>query len=324
MMDAQIHADIHRLLHESNRLLIVSHIRPDGDAIGSVLGLGLSLLETGKTVQMVLSDGVQRTFKHLTGSRKIHRHSTGEFDAIITLDASDPKRLGDGLADRVPDLNIDHHVTNLNFARINFVIPDAVATAAILAEYLPVWELPITKPVAEALLTGIVTDTIGFRTSNMNAETLRLAAGLMELGADLPDLYKRALINRSFSATRYWGKGLSELQREGRLAWTTLTLADRKNSGYSGTDDADLTNVLSGIDECDIVILFNEQKGGTVKVSWRSQPGYDVSQIAFNFGGGGHSAAAGADIPGTLDDVQNRVLEATRAVLSAEFSDEKA
>lgn len=310
-MMEHLHADIRQLLHNSNRILILSHIRPDGDAVGSMLGLGLSLLELGKDVQMVLSDGVQRTFRHLTGAENILHHSSGDFDAIITLDASDPRRLGDGLEGRTPDLNIDHHVTNLNFARLNFVLPEATATAAILAEYLPVWGLPITKPVAEALLTGMVTDTIGFRTSNMNPTTLRLAATLMEAGADLPELYKRALIIRSFAATRYWGLGLSDLQREGRLAWTTLTLENRKASGYTGTDDADLTNVLSGIDECDIVVLFIEQKEGTVKVSWRAQPGFDVSQIALQFGGGGHPGASGAMLQGSLEQVQEQILQVT-------------
>ncbi len=308
---------IRTLFANAERILILSHIRPDGDAVGSTLGLGLALQAAGKQVQMVLADGVIRTFKHLPGADQILQQPAGEFDVLVTLDASDPRRLGEPLEGRTPDLNIDHHVTNLNYGRLNLVVPEAVATAAILAERLPLWGLSITPDAAAALLTGLLTDTIGFRTSNMNADALRLGAMLIDRGADLPELYRRALIVRTYSATRYWGLGLSRLDRKGRLCWTSLTLEDRKQSGYQGNDDADLTNILSSIDECDIVVLFIEQREGTVKVSWRSQPGYDVSQLAFSFGGGGHSAAAGADIPGTLDEVRPRVLQATETLLKA-------
>ncbi|HNT53078.1 MAG TPA: DHHA1 domain-containing protein [Anaerolineaceae bacterium] len=310
-------AQIRELFAGAERILILSHIRPDGDAVGSTLGLGLALQAVGKKVQMVLADGVIRTFRHLPGADQILQEPTDEFDILVTLDASDPRRLGKPLEGRTPDLNIDHHVTNLNFGRLNLVMPEAVATAAILAERLPDWGLPIPPDAAAALLTGLLTDTIGFRTSNMNANALRLGAMLVDQGADLPELYRRALIVRTYAATRYWGLGLSRLNRKGRLCWTTLTLEDRKTSGYQGNDDADLTNILSSIDECDIVVLFIEQHEGSVKVSWRSQPGYDVSQLAFSFGGGGHSAAAGADIPGTLAEVCPRVIQATEAQLKA-------
>jgi len=105
------------------------------------------------------------------------------------------------------------------------------------------------------------------------------------------------------------------LQREERLIWTSLTLADRAAVKYPGNDDADLVNVLSAIDDADLMVIFIEQKGGDVKVSWRAQPGFDVSKIALSFGGGGHAAAAGADINGSLEDVQERVLRATRILL---------
>ncbi len=219
------------------------------------------------------------------------------------------------LGERKPDLNIDHHITNLNFAATNLVMADQVATSAILAEYLPKWGLGYNKAIATALLTGIVTDTIGFRTSNVTPEALRLSAMLMELGADLPDLYARSLVSKTFEAARYWGMGLGKLQREDNLVWTTLTLADRQTAQYPGNDDADLVNMLSSIDS-DVAVIFVEQKNDHVKISWRARPGYDVSQIALQFGGGGHAAAAGADIPGALQTVQEQVLEATRAMVT--------
>ncbi len=305
----------------AEKILIVSHIRPDGDAIGSVLGLGLSLQLIGKQVQMVLADGVPQSFRHLPGVDQLKQHPDGEFDLICVVDCSDLQRAGNALNGYPqPDLNIDHHITNLNFAHVNLVDPQAVATAEILAELILALDLPMPPSVAAALLTGLITDTIGFRTSNMQPNSLRLAARLMEFGADLPELYRRALVTRSFEAARFWGAGLSTLEKEGRMVWATLTLADRKAAGYPGRDDADLVTVLSSIEDADIALIFVEQPDNHIKVSWRAQPGFDVSQIALQFGGGGHPPASGADIAGGLAEVQARVLEATRALMSLELA----
>jgi bifunctional oligoribonuclease and PAP phosphatase NrnA len=116
---------------------------------------------------------------------------------------------------------------------------------------------------------------------------------------------------------------LEKMQREGQLVWTVLTLEDRANAGYSGNDDADLVNMLSSIDESDITVIFVQQKDGRVKVSWRAEPGWDISQIALQFGGGGHPAAAGADIAGDLETVIERVLNATRVFLNGSTKNNK-
>ncbi len=316
-MSTEISQAIRDALNNANRVLIVSHIRPDGDAIGATLGLGLALHAAGKTVRMVLADGLPRSFRFLKGSNSVHHRSRGEFDLSVVLDCSDLLRTGGVLIDRQPDINIDHHITNLNFARINLVMPEAVATSAILAEFLPVWGFKIDQDIANALLTGVVSDTIGFRTSNVTAHALHLAANLVESGADLPDLYNQALVRRSYEAALYWGQGLSRLNRKDRLIWTALTLEDRLKARYTGNDDADLINMLSTVDDMDISVIFVEQKEGHVKVSWRAQPGIDVSQIAFQFGGGGHAAAAGAEIQGSLDEVQEKVLQATFNMLES-------
>ncbi len=314
---AEINDTIRREMYAAQRIMIAAHIRPDGDAVGALLGLGLALIQAQKEVRMVLSDGVPHNLRFLEGSKLIHR-SAGNISAheyVIVVDSSDLLRTGPALEGRAPDLNIDHHVTNLNFAKTNLVLPEQVATCAIIAEYLPAWGLEYNQAVASALLTGIVTDTLGFRTSNINAEAMRLAAVLMDHGADLPDVYTRALVSKTFEAARYWGAGLGRIQREDNLVWTALTLADRDAVNYPGNDDADLVNMLSSIDT-EVAVIFVEQKNGHVKVSWRSQPGYDVSQIALQFGGGGHAAASGADITGDLTTVQENVLEATRALIA--------
>lgn len=299
-------------LLNANRIMVVSHIRPDGDAVGSLLGLGLALQEMGKQVQMVLEDGVPAALKHLEGSRQVHRKAKEAYDLICVVDCSDLQRTGKTIpSGRQPDINLDHHATNLNFARINVVIPEAVATVELISDLLEAMGWNFSESVSSALLTGLITDTIGFRTSNITPKSLRLAARLMEAGADLSELYQKALVNRSFEAAQFWGMGLSKLNKDGHIVWTSLTQLDRKQVKYPGRDDADLINILSSIEGFDVALIFVEQGNGTVKVSWRSQPTCDVSGIALEFGGGGHPRASGAEIAGSLAEVEQKVLEFT-------------
>lgn len=311
----QIHA-FGDLVSRADRILIISHIRPDGDAVGSTLGLGLILEEMGKEVSLVLEDGVPKVFNHLTGTDRIIREAVGVFDLVIVVDSSDIERIGSVLDDfGEPDVNIDHHPTNTQFAKLNLVRDNAVATVEIIYDLVQELSYPINLPIAEALLTGLLTDSLGFRTSNTNPQTLRIAAELMEVGANLPILYRKAMLEKSIEAVKYWGQGLSGIQMEDRLVWASLSLEDRIAADYPGRDDADLINVLARIKETDISVVFVEQKNGSVKVSWRSRPGFDVSIVATQFGGGGHKPAAGADIKGDLKRVQDEVLEATRKSL---------
>lgn len=304
-------------LEKSKNVVIASHVRPDGDAIGSLLGLGLALRDAGKSVQMVLVDGVPSSFKYLEGSELIAKEPTGEHDTFITVDSADFRRVGKPFESfGQPDINIDHHKTNENFGKLNLIEAEEVATAAILTRHLPEWGYRITKPIAAALLTGIVTDTLGFRTSNTNPSAMRLCAMLMETGVDMNELYMKALVNKSFPAARYWGAGLSRLEQKNGIVWATLTLNDRKVSGYSGNNDADLINMISAIDGNKVGMIFVEQSDNHVKVSWRAlEPGIDVSQVAKHFTGGGHAAAAGADIPGDLNEIQPLVLRTTQEML---------
>lgn len=296
----------------AQQVLLVTHARPDGDAVGSLVGLGLALQQGGRQVQMVIEDGVPSEFRLMEGSDQVLRRPEGQFDLIGLVDCSDVERTGKVLIDwPAPDVNIDHHCTNMDYARVNLVDLQAVATAEIVADLIPVLDLKFTKPVAAALLTGLVTDTIGFRTSNVTPKALRLAAELMETGVDLSELYRRTLINRSFAAVRLWGAGLTKVERLGRLVWTSLTRLDREAVHYPGRDDADLINILAAIEDTDISIVFVEQSNGSIKVSWRAQPGFDVSKVALSFGGGGHAAASGAEISGSLTEVQAAVLEQT-------------
>lgn len=315
-IDQKIDQKITERIKASENILIVSHVRPDADAAGSLLGLGLALRNAGKYVQMVLEDGAEK-FQYLPGSELISRAPEGGTDMIVIVDCSDPGRVGDVLVNYgKPDLVVDHHKTNLQFGDFNVVEANQVATAAILFDHMPAWGLAFDPEVATCLLSGIVGDTIGFRTPNVDSDVMRKAGALMDLGADLAGIYREELVLKSYKAVRYWGAGLNRLTYEKGLVWTSLTITDRQEIGYSGNDDADLVNVLSSVKEAEIALIFVEQPHNKVKVSWRARPGLDVSGIAFEFGGGGHAAAAGADIDGSLEDVKQRVIIETKKLLA--------
>lgn len=311
-MTNPIDLEIRSAFQKADRIVVTSHIRPDQDAIGSLLGLGTALEDAGKHVQMVLADSIAVGMRFLEGAEKVKHKVEDPFDLFISLDCSDTKRLGDALPqDVIVDINIDHHLSNLNFGRINLVEAENVATSAVIAAHLDAWGLSMTKPVAAALLMGILGDSLGFRTSNTSSDTLRLAADLMDKGINLAEMYSKTLVRRTFEAAKYWGIGLTNLTQMDRVIYSVLSLKDRKSVSYTGNDDADLINMLSSIDGASVAVMFVEQGHNKVKVSWRAIPGLDISKLALSFGGGGHPAASGAEINGTLDEVKESVLSAT-------------
>jgi phosphoesterase RecJ-like protein len=304
-------------LRQSNKVLVISHQRPDGDAIGSLVAMGLALINAGKVVQMVLKDGIPDDYRFLAGSELVVTQPKGEVDYIIVVDSAEVERIDIDLKEyNELNLNIDHHKTNSYFAKINLVESEAVATSEILTKYLPAFGFPISKPIANALLTGIVTDTIGFRTTNVHPPVFRMIADLMELGGDLAEIYYKTIVEQSLAAARYWGFGLSKIKMEDGLVWTTLSLKDREASGYLARDDADLVKIISAIEGAKVAVILTEQSGGYVKISWRlcgsAETELDVSDIAQIFSGGGHKAAAGADVKGELDEVLEKVLVETK------------
>jgi phosphoesterase RecJ-like protein len=233
---------------------------------------------------------------------------------IITVDAADNHRMG-GLDIGRVDVNIDHHPSNTHFGTINLVDPAAAATTVVLYRLFPELDLPINVDIASNLLTGLITDTLGFRTNSVSPETLRIAAELIEAGADISWLYSKAMFGRSYEAARYWAHGLSRMDMRDGVVWSSLLVSDRAQAKYPDTDDADLIDILTTIEGPRVAVLFIEQSDGNVKISWRALPGVNVSRIAATFGGGGHELAAGAMIEGSVQEVMDRVLNSTFAAL---------
>jgi phosphoesterase RecJ-like protein len=306
-------AQARRRLEHARRIAVVSHERPDGDAVGSMLGLVLSLRLAGRQAVPVLAGGLPARYDFLPGATEVASSVPSDTDLVVAVDCADLSRtaLTAEQLRRAPAVNIDHHPTNTLFAEVNLVDPEAAATSQVLFAHSSALGLPIDRDVATNYLTGIVTDTIGFRTPNVTPAVLRLAAELEDRSGRLTEVYERLLQRRSFAAARYWGAGLGRLERKGPVVWASLTLEDRLASGYSGTDDADLINLLGTIEGAEVSLIFIEQGGGQVKVSWRSRNGLDVSRLALQFGGGGHEPAAGATVAGELEAVVARVVQVT-------------
>jgi len=306
------------LLQDAQTIAIVGHTRPDGDAVGSVLALAHGIRKSGKEVVPILADGVPNRFLFLPGVESIVREIPAAIDLLIAVDCSDLERIGISPENmpREPDVNIDHHPTNTRFAAVNLVEPDTAATAELLYDLWSPLQLSMDEAIATNLLTGLITDTIGFRTPNVTAKVLHVAAALVDAGASLAEIYERSLHRRSYIEARYWGCGLSRLEQADGLIWTSLTLEDRARVGYHELDDADLINLLTTIADAKVTLIFVEQPNGRVKVSWRSIKGLSVAGLAESFGGGGHHQASGAMIQGTLKTVKVQVLASTQALVN--------
>lgn len=305
-------------IEAADHITVLSHARPDGDAVGTLLGLMHSLEGMGKRVTSVLHDGVPHRFRFLPGAERVRQTLPADPGLTIVVDSADLERVGFAAAELPEqlDVNIDHHGTNTHFAAVNIVKADAAAAAELLYDLAPDLGLPLDENVAACWLLALITDTLGFRTPSVSPRTLEIAAKLVAAGADMPELYLRGLQQQRFVDLQYWAKGLERINRRGGMAWTTLTCADREQVGYDGNDDADLINVLSAIEGVVVSLIFVEQNDGTVKVSWRSHAGYDVAPVATTMGGGGHAQAAGAMIVGGLGEVVELVLGETEKVLS--------
>ena len=308
------------LLLASSRPFLVTHIAPDGDALGSLLGLGWALRKLGKEPAVVCQGPLPSRFDFLPGFGEVTSRPRGRFDLLVSLDCSDPGRMGEvgtypGVSG-VPVLNVDHHLTNLEYGTVNLVDVDAVSTTEVLYRLLRFMEVELDERIATCLLTGLVTDTRGFRTSNVTPEVLRVAMDLMEAGAPLPMIARNGLDRRPLEVLRLWGAAFSRIRVEDGVIWTSLPLSAQKAIGYNGYGDAGLANMLVSVEGAQAAVVFTEREDGQVEVGFRAIPGFDVAEVALSFGGGGHALASGCLLPGPLEEVQRRVLKVLRESLA--------
>lgn len=305
-------------LCRSQRVLIFSHVNPDGDAFGSALGLMWGLRALGKEATVSIADPAPFNYRFLPGWTEVASRFPSDEDLIITVDGSDPTRFGPGFSPETvgerPVIVIDHHVTNLRFGTANWVDPSYAACAEMVYELLLVLEVPITPEIATCLLTGMATDTLGFSTDHTTPEIVQAASDLMRAGADLPFILRQAYSTRTLADVRLWGRILMTLRVEGHLAWIENRIEDRRAVQASEGDGGGVASFVLSVEGVTIAALFVERDDGTTKVSLRSAVGWDVAETAARLGGGGHTQAAGMTLDLPLPEAEAVVLGHLRQI----------
>jgi phosphoesterase RecJ-like protein len=295
-----------KAVQHAAHILVVSHINPDGDAIGSTLAVHRIVESFGKPVTLVNESPIPAKYAFLPGADEIQSasHMNEQFATVIAVDAADISRIGNCqqlFADDATIINIDHHGTNDHFGTINVIQPDAAATVELLYDWVQQSNIPLTSELATVLYAGLLTDTGGFRYSNTSPKVLRIAAELMEHGAPAADLADRLLETISLDYVQQLKNALDTIQFacNGKVAYL---LSDAE-------DNDGLVNVARNIEGVDVGVLFRPRDEEHVKVSLRSRQFIDVSAIAQSLGGGGHIRAAGCTIKGSCNEVVNIVIK---------------
>jgi phosphoesterase RecJ-like protein len=312
------------LIGGAQRLLLCSHKKPDGDAIGSLLGLGHALASAGKDVTLACADAPANSLALLPGAERIvqdlrPRYSNGAappWDVIVVMDASGLDRLGElydenrVLFETLPVVDIDHHITNDLFGAANVVDAGAAATTEVLALLLERMGIEPDVPAATCLLAGLMTDSLSFQTESTTPRTLRVAAALVEAGAPLAGIAFSLFRQRRRDSAILWSKALSTLQfaAGGRIGWVEVTRAMVEESGPEA-ESGGFSSFPASIAGVDVGFLVEEGKDGNVYVGFRSQS-VDVAALAGEFGGGGHKRAAGCHFkaPATIGEALAQLL----------------
>lgn len=301
------------VLQGSKTVIVVTHVQPDGDAIGTALGLAHALRGAGKQVDVAVDHGVPRYLRFLPGWEDVRSTlSSGDWDLLISADSSDIERTGEcgryARAHSKLEINLDHHATNTGYGDINIVVPQAVSASEVAYDVLTASGIPIGTDSAKALLTGLVTDTIGFRTSNVSPRTLQIAQDLMKRGASLTEITALTLDTRSFDSLLVWREALANLTLDDGVIYTTIPFDVFRRLHVDPSLDLNLSSFLVKVDEAMVAATFKELHDGRVELSFRAKLGFDVSQVAYTLGGGGHVQASGATINGPLDAAVSDVL----------------
>jgi phosphoesterase RecJ-like protein len=316
------------LVGSHQRFLLTTHIRPDCDAVGSVLGMAAVLERLGKEALLVNAFELPPNLRFLDPAGRlkqlgtaVSRDSLDAIEVILVLDTSAWAQLGDMgeviRTTRAKKVVLDHHVSGDDLGAELFKDTSAEATGRLVAEAAEHLGVKLTPDMARPLFAAVATDTGWFRFSSTTSATMRLAAKLMDAGVRPDDLYQQLYENESLGRLRLIGRTLSKIQTElgGRLAYTYIALEDFDAVGALPSDSEDIINMALSVRGTEFAVIFVEQRTGGFKISFRSRCNADCSRIAEQFGGGGHRKAAGAFIRGALSEVQTLALDAVRAAM---------
>ena len=300
-------------IDKAKSIVILTHEMPDGDAIGSSLALYTGLKQLGKDVDVIIPE-YSRTFEFLPNCNEIKKEGRAEnYDLAIALDSGDIKRLN-GFVKYFEDANvkisIDHHSSNTMFADYNFVNPTAPACSQILVIVLEALGVIIDKDIGTCLLTGIITDTGGFKYKGVTAETFEFVAELLNRGVNVSDVYKKVL--QTISKTRFQLMQIAmnrlEFLENGKLTFTYITKEDEQKVGAENNDHDGIVEMGRDVEGVEVSIFLREADNG-YKISLRSNEYVNVSDICLMFGGGGHIRAAGGNINLPFEQAKTKIIE---------------
>ena len=317
-------AGIIAALRRCNRLLISVHKNPDGDALGSQLALMLALEKSNKTVVAQNIDPVPEIYRFLPASSRIKTGRTVEdrYDAILVLDA-DPPRTGlfNGNYPADTRINIDHHITNPAEWPMTWLDSSASATGEMVYDLIQRLGVPMDHEIALCLYTAIFTDTGSFRYSNTTPKSMRIAAELIEAGADPWLVTENVYESFAYRRIKLLGNVLADMERseDGRIAWVVVTEELFRRFGASSEDTDNFINFVRSTKGVEVAILFRQTAAAQYKISLRSKGRVDLSGLAQSLGGGGHKNAAGSTVDGTLDAVKKRVIGAVNDAVEAQL-----
>lgn len=312
------------VIREYNKFCIVGHIRPDGDCIGSQLAVALALKNESKEVTVWNAEDVPAKYKFLDTTGLIKKPQPGcEFDSVIVVDSANIDRLGDSakhIEKRKILVNIDHHESNDRFGDVNWVSGRSSSTGELIFRLLKAGRFQITQDIANCLFTAISTDTGSFQYPTTKPSTFYAAAELVSRGADLAkicdEVYQSFPLGRVRLLKHIYNN--FKLTYDNKIAYFWLRRADFARAGADYCDTEGLIDHIRSIDPVIVACVFEEVEPNLIRVSFRSKSSLvNVSEIASQFGGGGHAAAAGARIAGSPASVQRRVLAAIKKALNS-------
>lgn len=310
--------EIAKALRDGRRILVSSHIRPDGDALGSCLALALWLRDLGKDVTVWNQDGVQRKFSYLPHHQMvtIPEGEARAFDLVVALDNAAQERLGtviDHIAPGAKWVNIDHHVTNGRYGDLNYIDPSAPATGQIICEFFRDQGVTISADMAANLYAAISTDTGSFQYGGTNERTFQAASALVAAGVDVAAISQQMYESqplRRLELLRYT-LNVAKFTCDGHLASVSLPMSVVAELGVLPEDNEGLLDHVRSVESVVAAVFFEELPEGRVRVSARSKDlRVNVCEVCRQFGGGGHPLAAGARIKGTLAEVEQIFLDA--------------
>jgi len=317
---------IGELLHSHQSFVLLSHVRPDGDAIGSQLALGYALLAAGKSVRMINDDGVPENLAFMAGSEAIKTPPAEPLDVeiAIALDTATKPRLGEKSLKAASKakiwINIDHHISNPKYGDFNLIDAASPATGQIVYQLIIALGLPMPAESRDAIYVAVSTDTGSFQYPSTTAITYDLAADLIRRGLDVGTINSNTYDNFPYRRVELMRALLNTLERtpDGLVAHWEMNDQTRIDLALTPDDSEGLIDIIRAIRGVQVAVFFEELADGKIRVSMRSKDRrYNVCEIAMEFGGGGHALAAGIRMAGPLESAKSLVLEAIQHRINA-------